>query len=276
MLPNRMEKMMEKYLIKPGTKFSLNYFDPDDTSRFSGGKEEAQNKIQDLTEKLDKLQEIFYAEHKHKLLIVLQARDAGGKDGTIRSVFGGINPQGVHVSSFKVPTEYEMDHDYLWRVHQQVPGRGEIVVFNRSHYEDVLVVRVHNIIDKKKCEKRYLQIKNFEKLLADEGTTILKFYLHISRDEQKKRLQERLDDPQKNWKFNPGDLKERELWAEYSTAYEAAIQETSTDWAPWYVIPANHNWYRNLSIASIIVKTMEQLNLQYPVTDLDPKTIVIK
>lgn len=267
---------MNKYLVKPKTKFKLGNFDPSEISLFSNGKEAVEEKFLELTEKLDRLQEILYAEHKHKILIVLQARDAGGKDGTIRSVFGGINPQGVHVASFKVPTEEERDHDYLWRIHQQVPGKGEIVVFNRSHYEDVLVVRVHNWIDKKECDTRYEQIKNFEKLLTDEGTIILKFYLHISKDEQKKRLQERLDDPEKNWKFNPDDLKERELWDEYTSAYEDAIQETSTDSAPWYVIPANHNWYRNYCIASIIVKTLDDLNLQYPKSEIDPKNIIIK
>ena len=267
---------MDKYRIKPDEKIKLKNYDPDETSLVSDGKQAGLAKMAEITQKLDKLQEVLYAEHKQKVLVVLQARDAAGKDGTIRSVFSGVNPQGVHIQSFKVPTELEMDHDYLWRAHQQVPGKGELVVFNRSHYEDVLVVRVHNIVTKDEWRKRYEQIRNFEKMLAEEGTTILKFYLNISRDEQKRRLQDRIDDTAKNWKFNLGDLKERALWEEYTSAYEDAFTETSTPWAPWYVIPADHNWYRNLCVASILVKTLEGLNMKYPAPEADFSKIVIE
>jgi PPK2 family polyphosphate:nucleotide phosphotransferase len=219
---------------------------------------------------------VLYAEHKHKILIVLQALDTGGKDGTIRAVFAGVNPQGVHVASFKVPTPEELDHDFLWRVHSQVPGKGELVIFNRSHYEDVLVVRVHGLVPEKVWRKRYAQINNFEQMLAEEGTTILKFFLNVSRDEQKERLQERLDDPKKRWKFNPGDLKERALWDDYISAYQDTINETSTEWAPWYVVPANRNWYRNLAVTSIIVQALEDLKLEYPEPTKDLDKIVIE
>jgi PPK2 family polyphosphate:nucleotide phosphotransferase len=266
---------MDKYRVKPGEKIRLKDFDPNDTSQFSNGKPAGLARMAELTKSLDELQEVLYAEHKHKILVVLQALDAGGKDGTIRSVLSGINPQGVHISSFKVPTEQERDHDYLWRIHQQVPAKGELVVFNRSHYEDVLVVRVHNLVSKDIWSQRYAQISSFEQMLAEEGTTILKFYLNVSKDEQKQRLQERLDDPSKNWKFNPGDLKERALWDDYINAYEDAFQKTSTAWAPWYVIPANHNWYRNLCVASILVQTLEDLKMKYPAPAADLSNIVI-
>lgn len=255
---------MDKYRVKSGHKIVLSDHDPEDKTQFSGGKKDAKARLEELYQKLGELQEVLYAEHKHKVLVVLQALDTGGKDGTIRAVFSGVNPQGVHVASFKVPTPEELDHDFLWRVHAQVPGKGELVIFNRSHYEDVLVVRVHNLVPEDVWRKRYAEIRNFERMLAEEGTTILKFYLNISMDEQKKRLQERLDDPKKRWKFNVGDLKERALWDDYTSAYQDAINETSTKWAPWYVIPANNNWYRNLAVASVIVQALEGLNLQYP------------
>lgn len=266
---------MDKYRVKPGHKIELSDYDPEDQSQFSGGKKEAEPRLAKLVQKLDELQEVLYAEHKHKILIVLQALDTGGKDGTIRAVFGGINPQGVLVANFKVPTATELDHDFLWRVHSKVPGKGELVIFNRSHYEDVLVVRVHNLVPEDVWRKRYTEINNFEQMLVEEGTTILKFYLNVSKDEQKKRLQERLDDPKKQWKFNPADLKERALWDDYISAYQDAINKTSTEWAPWYVIPANHNWYRNLAVASVIVQALEDLKLEYPkpAEDLDRITI---
>lgn len=267
---------MDKYRIKPGKQIKLSDFDPEDKSQFSGGKKDAEPMLAELVHKLDGLQELLYAEHKHKLLIVLQALDSGGKDGTIRAVFDGINPQGVHVVSFKVPTPEELDHDFLWRVHTQVPGKGEIVLFNRSHYEDVLVTRVHKLTPEDVWQQRYNAINNFEQMLSQEGTTILKFFLHITKDEQKKRLQERLDDPQKRWKFNPADLKERALWSDYTTAYQDAISATSTEWAPWYVIPANHNWYRNLAVASVIVQALEELKLKYPEPAGDLDKIVIE
>jgi PPK2 family polyphosphate:nucleotide phosphotransferase len=211
----------------------------------------------------------LYSEHKHRLLIVLQAMDGGGKDGTIRAVFDGVNPQGVRITSFKTPTLVELDHDYLWRIHSQTPGKGEIVVFNRSHYEDVLVVRVHNLVPKDVWKKRYDQINDFEQQLAAEGTTILKFFLNISLEEQKDRFLERLEMPEKRWKFNPGDLEERKLWPEYMKAFEEAIQKTSTKWAPWYVVPSNRNWYRNLIVASVIADTLKSLKMEFPNPQFD-------
>ncbi|HVZ61406.1 MAG TPA: PPK2 family polyphosphate kinase, partial [Terriglobales bacterium] len=216
----------------------------------------------------------LYAEHKHKVLMVLQALDCGGKDGTIEHVFKGVNPQGVRVAAFKAPTPIELDHDYLWRVHRQTPGRGEITIFNRSHYEDVLAVRVHDLVPKKVWRRRYQQINDFERMLAEEGVTIVKFYLHISKDEQRKRQRERLKDPRKKWKFNAGDLQDRELWGGYMKAYEEALSETSTDWAPWYVVPANHNWYRNLVVASVLVETLERLKMSYPAPKIDVKKML--
>ena len=207
---------------------------------------------------------MLYAEGKHKVLIVIQAMDTGGKDGTIRAVFEGVNPQGVHVASFKVPSVQELAHDYLWRVHQKVPGKGELVIFNRSHFEDVLVVRVHGMIDEKEAKRRYAQINDFERMLAEQGTLILKFFLHISKDEQKERLLERIDTPAKQWKFNPGDIKERELWGDYMKAFQNAIAATSTSYAPWYVVPANRNWYRNLIVAGVIVDALKGLKMKYP------------
>jgi PPK2 family polyphosphate:nucleotide phosphotransferase len=262
---------LDTYLVRAGHKIKLSDFDPEDKSEFSGTKADAEPKLAELRQKLDELQTVLYAEHKHKILIVLQALDTGGKDGIIRSVFSGVNPQGVQISSFKVPTPIELDHDFLWRVHPRVPGLGELSIFNRSYYEDVLVVRVHNLVPPDVWRQRYIEINNFEQMLVEEGTTIIKFYLNLSKDEQKKRLQERLDNPKKRWKFNPADLKERAYWDDYIQAYQDAINETSTEWAPWYVLPANHNWYRNLTAASIIVETLEDLKLKYPdpVQDLD-------
>jgi PPK2 family polyphosphate:nucleotide phosphotransferase len=260
-----MEISAKKYRLEPGEKVKLEDIDPADTGDFQGGKKEGLALLSKLTAKLEVLQERLYAAHKNSILIVLQGMDTCGKDGTVRKVFEGVNPQGVRVSSFKVPTALEMDHDYLWRVHQQVPGRGEMVIFNRSHYEDVLVVRVHNLVSEERWRKRYEQINNFERLLAEEGTTILKFYLHISKDEQKARLLERLAQPEKNWKFNPGDLKERGLWDEYMKAYQDALSKTSSESAPWYIIPANRKWYRDLVIASILIKTLEKLDADPPV-----------
>jgi PPK2 family polyphosphate:nucleotide phosphotransferase len=222
------------------------------------------------------LQNVLYAEHKHNFLIVLQGMDTSGKDGTIKHVFRGVNPQGVKIANFKVPSHIELDHDYLWRVHKKVPGKGEIVIFNRSHYEDVLVVRVHDLVPKNVWSKRYAQINAFEKILADEGTTILKFFLHIDLDEQKERLQARLDDPQKQWKFRKGDLDERKVWPNYIQAYEDVLSKTSTKYAPWYIIPSNRKWYRNLIISTILIETLKNLNMKYPTPEEDLEGIVIK
>jgi PPK2 family polyphosphate:nucleotide phosphotransferase len=258
------EKIMDSYRIVPGKKVSLKDFDPDDISDWKNKKDKAQEELMHLCEEIGELQEVLYASHKQKVLIVFQAMDTGGKDGVIRSVFSGVNPQGVHVVSYKVPSTIELDHDYLWRVHRNVPGKGQMTIFNRSHYEDVLVVRVHNLVPKDIWRKRYGHIRDFEKMLVDEGVTIFKFFLHISKEEQRERLMERIDIPKKQWKFNPGDLEERKLWDDYMQAYEDVLEQTSTDYAPWYVIPANRNWYRNLIVANIIAKHLRGLEMEYP------------
>lgn len=266
---------MQIYCVKPGAKINLNETDPEDKQFFSGSKEEAESRNIEQNKKLDALQELLYAEHKHKLLIVIQAMDTGGKDGVIRHVFEGVNPQGVRVASFKVPSIEELDHDYLWRVHKQIPGKGEMVIFNRSHYEDVLVVRVHKIVPQEIWSRRYDQINDFERMLIEEGTTILKFFLNISKDEQKSRLQDRLNQQDKHWKFNVGDLKERELWDEYMHAYEDVLGKTSTELCPWFIIPSNHKWYRDLVIGSILVDTLKGLQMKYPEPAEDLSKIVI-
>ena len=267
---------MKEHLIKPAQKVKLARIDPDDVQIFKGGKEAARAKVAKLNDELEALQDTLFAEHKHKVLIVLQAMDTGGKDGVIRTVFDGVNPAGVRVASFKVPTPVELDHDYLWRIHQQVPGKGELVIFNRSHYEDVLVVRVHNIVPPEVWGRRFDQINAFEKHLAEEGTTILKFFLHITKEEQKQRLQARLDDPNKHWKFNTGDLKERALWDNYMLAYEDVLSKTSTPWAPWYVIPANKKWYRDLAISTILVDALKNLKMSYPSPLEDLSKVVLE
>ena len=267
---------MDRYRVKPNEKIKLEKLDPADRSAYEGDKEKAQEDLAKLNDKLEEYQELLYAEHKHRVLIVLQAMDTGGKDGVIRRVFDGVNPQGVLVASFKVPTAEELDHDYLWRVHKMTPGRGEIVIFNRSHYEDVLVVRVHGLVSEKTWKKRYDHINEFERLLANEGTTILKFFLHIDKDEQKQRLQARLDEPDKHWKFSLGDLEERKLWNQYMAAYEDVLNKTSTPWAPWYVIPANRKWYRDLVISTILVNTLKKLDMHYPEPKDDLTNVVIE
>ena len=267
---------MDRYRVKPGSQIDLSQWDPNDKGLFPEGKKKGRKALQALTERLEVLQELLYAEQKHKLLIVLQALDSGGKDGVIRHVFEGVNPQGVKVAGFKVPTSEELAHDYLWRVHEHVPGKGEIVIFNRSHYEDVLVVRVHKLAPPHVWGRRYAHINDFERMLADEGATILKFYLHIDQDEQRERFQARLDEPHKRWKFRLGDLEERKLWPEYMKAYQDALSKTSTEWAPWYVVPANRKWYRNLVIATIMVETLEGLNMSYPQPEEDLDNIVIE
>lgn len=255
---------MKRYQVEPGSLINLDEWDPDDKSVFDIDKDDSDERLETLNGELEALQEVLYAEHKHKVLVLLQAMDTGGKDGTIRHVFEGVNPQGVRVASFKVPTQEELDHDYLWRAHKVVPGKGEMAIFNRSYYEDVLVVRVHELVPEEIWSRRYVQINDFERILAEEGTTILKFYLHISKDEQKQRLQDRLDEADKNWKFNPADLKERKRWPDYVQAYNDTLSKTSTAWAPWYIVPANHKWYRNLVVASVLVETLKGLDMHYP------------
>lgn len=267
---------MKKYRVSPKDKIKLKDWDPNDSSEFDGDKAAGKEHLLKLNAELEQLQEMLYAEGKHKVLVVLQGMDTSGKDGVIRHVFEGVNPQGVRVASFKVPTPEELSHDYLWRVHKVVPGKGEIVIFNRSHYEDVLVVRVHNLVPPKVWNKRYAQINAFEHMLADEGTTILKFFLHIDLDEQKQRLTERLEDPSKQWKFSVGDLGERKLWSDYMKAYEEALNRTSTPWAPWYIVPANRKWYRNLVIGEVLVNTLKELKMSYPAPKDDLTQVVIE
>lgn len=229
-----------------------------------------------LNEQLEAAQELLWAQNKEKVLLVIQATDTGGKDGTIRHVFDGVNPQGVRVASFKKPTENELAHDYLWRVHRHTPSAGEMVIFNRSHYEDVLVVRVHNYVPEQQWSRRYQHIREFERLLADEGTTIIKFFLHISKEEQKERLQSRLDESDKHWKFSTGDLQERERWDDYQSAFTDMLAETSTDYAPWFVIPADRKWFRNLLVSRIVVDAFDSLGMSYPEAEegLDKITII--
>jgi len=267
---------MKQYLVKPETKVKLSKIDPSDTGDFKGGKEAALAEFEKLNGKLEALQELLFAEHKQKVLVILQAMDAGGKDGTISHVFEGVNPAGVRVASFKAPTAEELDHDFLWRVHKEVPGKGELTIFNRSHYEDVLVVRVHNYVPPEVWKKRFDQINEFERTLAENGTTILKFYLHIDLDEQKERLQARLDDPTKRWKFRLGDLEERKLWGNYMEAFEDVLSKTSTDYAPWYIVPANHKWYRDLVISSVLVDALEGLKMKYPESEENLDGVVVE
>ncbi len=256
------------FRVKPGENIDLDDIDadfkPEGLSR-----DEAEAEFANLTEKLRDLQHLMYAEDSRSLLIVLQGRDAAGKDGTIRHVFGPMNPQGCRVTSFKVPSKIESAHDFLWRCHIAAPKRGMVRIFNRSHYEDVLVVRVHDLVPKTVWSKRYDHINAFERLLADNGTMILKFYLHIDREEQLERFKKRMDNPKKNWKISDADYSERPYWDAYTKAFEDAISNCSTDDAPWFVIPGNHKWFRNLAIADIVVEAMEGLKMRYPKPSVD-------
>lgn len=251
-------------LVAPDTKVKLSKWDAGDTDIIGKDKSGARESLDAYRARLETLQELLYAEGRHKLLVVLQAMDTAGKDSTIRHVFQGVDPLGVRVASFKAPTPYELARDYLWRVHHHVPGTGEIAIFNRSHYEDVLITRVNGWISAAECERRYRQINDFERMLAETGTTILKFYLHISKDEQKKRLEERRDTPEKQWKFQPDDLAVRAQWDAYMAAYEAALSATSTAHAPWHVIPANNKLARNLRISRLLIAALENLSMRYP------------
>jgi PPK2 family polyphosphate:nucleotide phosphotransferase len=251
------------YLVRPGKKLKLSKCDPDDTGPFKDA-DHAQPDVEANLKELDKLQEVLYAQGKYAVLIVFQAMDAGGKDGAIEHIFSGINPQGCSVASFKAPSHLELSHDYLWRYHLACPQKGMIGIFNRSHYESVLVERVKGIAPKKVWSQRYGQINQFEAMLASENTLIVKFYLNISKKEQAERLQARLDNKRKNWKFNPGDLEERARWDQYMDAFDDALERCSTKDAPWYVIPANHKWFRNWAISDIIAREMKRLPLEYP------------
>jgi len=252
------------YRVPPGERVRLDQWASDDRSGARGSKDQGRKELEKLKARLDRLQELLYADHTRSVLIVLQGMDTAGKDGTIRRVFEGANPQGVRVTSFKQPSVAELDHDFLWRVHEQTPARGQIMIFNRSHYEDVLVTRVHDLIPREVWERRYDEINRFERTLTEEGTTVLKFFLHISRAEQKHRLQERYDDPTKHWKFREGDLAERKLWKAYLQAYEEAITKTNTTWAPWNIVPSDRRWFRDVVVCRRIVETLAALKMRYP------------
>jgi PPK2 family polyphosphate:nucleotide phosphotransferase len=264
-----------RFRVKPGARVKLSAYDPAET-KLMPDKEEAEKEIAKDIERLDELQERLYAENQRALLIILQGMDASGKDGTIKHVMSGVNPQACTVASFKAPAGEELKHDYLWRIELALPRKGYIGVFNRSQYEDVLAARVHKLVRSAVWKERYDQINRFEQLKTELGTSILKFFLHISKDEQKKRLEERLASPRKNWKFSAADAKERQLWGDYTDAYEDALSKCSTKWAPWYIIPANHKWYRNWMVARIIVEKLESLNPKYPPPKEDLSKIRIK
>ena len=261
--------------VPTGETIDLNYIQTRDEVLFPISKDQGKELFTGMLDEIDELQARLYAESKHRLLVVFQAMDTGGKDGAIRDVFNPMDPQGIRVASFKRPSKEELAHDYLWRVHPHVPGNGETVVFNRSHYEDIVAVRVREIFPESRWAKRYQHIVEFERMLADEGTTIIKIFLHISKEEQKERLQARLDEPRKNWKFNPGDLEDRALWPKFMEAYGDVISRTSTDQNPWHVVPADRKWYRNLIVASILIERLHGLDMKYPPIDYDPSSIEI-
>ena len=267
---------IDRYRVAPGVAPDLAGVDTRDISLYPDlRKRTSGRELERLNDQLAELQRRLWADGRHSVLLVLQAMDTGGKDGTIRKVFSGVNPQGVDVHGFGVPSELERSHDYLWRVHMRTPSRGRIAIFNRSHYEDVLVVRVNDLVPEERWRKRYAHIRDFERMLIDEGTTIRKVMLHISKDEQKERLEERLADPSKNYKFNPSDLDSRAKWPSYMEAYAEALAETSTDDAPWYIVPADRKWYRNLVVSRIMIDAIEGLSLSYPEADFDPTQVVI-
>jgi PPK2 family polyphosphate:nucleotide phosphotransferase len=261
------------YKVESGKSVKLDLW----PTRYEGklNKEKAQEETAALISRLQKLQELLYADSSQALLVVLQAMDAAGKDSTIGNIFGSINPQGCKVVSFKAPNSTELAHDFLWRVHQNVPRKGMIGVFNRSHYEDILIGRVKELAPKERLKKRYDHINNFEALLSGEGTRVVKFFLHISKDYQKEQLQERLDTPEKNWKFSPSDIPERMLWDDYQKAFELAFERCSCPEAPWYIVPAERKWFRNYLIAKVLVETLESMHLKYPEITFDPKAIKI-
>jgi PPK2 family polyphosphate:nucleotide phosphotransferase len=262
-------------LVEPGSKLRLDKISTNETGRFKD-KEDAQPAIEKNLEQLRDLQEVLYADGRFALLVVLQAMDGGGKDGSIEHVFSGVNPQGCSVSAFKVPSHLEAAHDFLWRIHAACPAKGMIGIFNRSHYEDVLVTRVKKLVPKEVWSARYDQINAFEKMLVDSGTVILKFYLHISKDEQKQRMEDRLHDKNKNWKFSLADLETRSHWDDYTQAYQDALEKCSTARAPWYIVPADRKWFRNWVISDTIVRALKKLDLRYPkpIEDLDKVRIV--
>ena len=264
-----------RWLVPAGEAPRLADRDPGDTTGAPGGKDVTQDTFEALSDELLALQDRLYAESEQALLVVLQAMDAGGKDGTVKHVFRGINPQGVHVTTFNAPNEDELAHDFLWRVHKTTPARGLIGIFNRSHYEDVLIARVHGLVPEPVWRARYAHINHFEALLEDNRTRVIKLFLQISREEQAERLRERLERPDKGWKFRRQDVEERERWDEYTAAYEEAIARTSTEAAPWYVVPADHKWFRNWAVSRIVLETLQDMDPRYPppAEDLDGVTV---
>ncbi len=254
---------LKLFRVEPGSKVKLNKIDPNFKDKHED-KGSAELETVTHNQKIHDLQYLMYAENRRSLLICLQAMDAAGKDGTINHVFSAMNPQGARVHSFKAPSHEEAAHDFLWRIHRLVPGKGEVAIFNRSHYEDVLVARVHKLVPKEVWSERYDLINDFERNLVENGTHILKFFLHISADEQLRRFKQRLDDPARQWKITDADYTERRLWPEYQNAYEDALGKTSTKHAPWFVIPANHKWFRNLAVSSIVTETLESLDMKFP------------
>ena len=269
------EKLYKQSIIPSGKKIKLSDYDPSYTAGLKD-KESAHKILETNIKKLSELQQLLYAENKNALLVVLQGMDTSGKDGTINHVMGGVNPQGCQVTSFKVPSEEELNHDFLWRIHKNIPNKGKIGIFNRSHYEDVLVVRVKDLVPKSAWKTRYDQINKFEEILSDNDVKILKFFLHINKEEQKSRLEERLNDPTKNWKFSLSDIQERKLWDKYMKAYEETLSRCSTECAPWFVIPANHKWFRNLAVSQIIVEELESWDMKFPKSSIDLSKIKIE
>lgn len=268
---------LEKYWVKPGGKVDLSKIDSNEKSLFQGkDKSEFEPQFRKLQHQLQELQKMLYAQNKHRILVVMQAMDTGGKDGCIKHVFSHIDPQGIHVRSFKKPSEEELSYDFLWRVHSKVPHRGQLVIFNRSHYEDIIAVRVKKLFPDEVWKRRQRHVLDFERMLAEEGTTIVKIFLHISKEEQKRRLEARLSNPVKHWKFNPDDLADRARWNDFMAAYEDVISKTSADFAPWFVVPADRKWYRNLCVARIMLDTMGKLDMKLPEIDWDPDSIKIE
>ena len=267
---------IRRYRVKPGEKVDLKSIDAGDCSLFGGGgKAESQKVFDELRDELQAQQKVLYAQQKHRVLVVLQAMDTGGKDGCVKHVFSRVDPQGILVKAFKKPTEEELAHDFLWRVHPHVPGNGQIVIFNRSHYEDILAVRVKKLFGDEVWKRRYRHVTDFERMLAEEGTTIVKIYLHISKEEQKQRLESRLANPAKHWKFNPDDLSDRARWDDFQRAYEDLIEKTTTEHAPWYIIPGDRKWYRNLVVARIMVDVLRGLKMDFPKVSWDPASVKI-
>jgi len=271
------EGALERYRVMPGSKVDLSEIDSRDKSLFQGAdKSEFDVQFRGLQDQLQDMQKMLYAQNKHRILVVMQAMDTGGKDGCIKHVFSHIDPQGIHVRSFKKPSEEELSYDFLWRVHSKVPPRGQLVIFNRSHYEDIIAVRVKKLYPDEVWKRRQRHVVEFERMLAEEGTTIVKIFLHISKEEQKERLEARLENPAKHWKFNPDDLADRKLWNDFMTAYEDVMSKTSTECAPWYIVPADRKWYRNLCVARIMVDTLRKLDLKLPEVAWDPAGIKIE